>query len=247
MVGGLLGFLVCGPAFGAELLIDAGMNSIGANGQLSSTPNAPWVVEATRGATDPFNDAAASEGFADTDGGGFGLFFKSFVGNPPWDPTAGSVDASIYQDVAGTPGSTYTLTGWWGAEANYSGLNIGGANTIFALDFFGAGDALLSSAELDLEAAGLGGPNAGLNYELFQVMAIAPAGTLTVRARGTMLGGAFFQDPGQALVTDQWSLTSSTDVPVPEPATGILTVTGLLGLAARRKARALGKRVPPKD
>ncbi len=235
----MLGFLATAPVFGAEILIDTGMNLIGSNGQMSSTPNAPWVVTASRGANLAFNDGAASEAFADQDGGGFGLFFKAFVGNPPWDPSAGSVDAHIYQDAAATPGTSYTLTGWWGAEANYSGLTAAGANTIFALDFYGAGDSLISSAELDLEAAGLGGAVPGLNYEQFQVTAIAPAGTLFVRARGSMLDGMFFQDPGQALVTDNWSLTETDSEidPVPEPATGTLTVLGLLGAAVRRKLR----------
>lgn len=236
MVCGVLALLTCGPSFGAEILLDPGMNLVGANGQLGSTPNAPWVVVASRGANPVFNDAAASEAFADTDGGGFGLFFKAFVGNPPWDPTIGSVDAHIYQDVAGTPGDKYTLTGWWGAEDNYSGLNIQGANTIFALDFLGPGNVLIGSAELDLEAAGLGDVTTpfGLDYEQFQVSAIAPAGTVTVRARGSMLDGVFFQDPGQALVTDQWSLTSDGDR-VPEPVTSGLVVLGLLGVAARRR------------
>jgi len=246
---GMLGFLATAPVFGAEILIDTGMNLIGSNGQLSSTPNAPWVVTASRGANLAFNDGAASEAFADQDGGGFGLFFKAFVGNPPWDPTAGSVDAHIYQDAAATPGTSYTLSGWWGAEDNFSGFSTAGANVIFALDFYGAGDTLLSSAELDLEAAGLGDPaSPGLNYEQFQLSAIAPAGTLTVRARGSMIAGVFFQDPGQALVTDNWSLTETDSAPdpVPEPATGTLMVLGLLGAAVRRKVSGLKKtRVPP--
>jgi hypothetical protein len=242
--------LASAPAFGSEILLDPGMNLVGANGQLGNTPNPPWVIEATRGAALMFNDGAASEAFADVDGGGFGLFFKAFVGNPPWDPTAGSVDVHIYQDAAATPGTSYTLSGWWGAEDNYSGLHTPGANTIFALDFLGAGDVLLASAELDLEAAGLGGPmNPGLNYELFQLMSVAPAGAQTVRARGSMLNGAFFLDPGQALVTDAWSLTEtdSTRTPVPEPATGALTALALLGAAVRRKVQTLRerKRVPP--
>jgi hypothetical protein len=225
----VLGLLACGANFASAQLVDGGMNSVGPNGQLGNTPNAPWVVAATRGATNPFDDGAASEGFADHDGGGFGLFFKAFVGNPPWDPTAGSVDANIYQDVAGTAGKTYTLTGWWGAEANYSGLNTPGANTIFALDFYN-GATLLSSAELDLEAAGLGGLDPGLNYEEFSVSAVSPAGTTTVRARGSMVDGVFFQDPGQALVTDQWTLTA-----VPEPGSAILAAVALMGLVARRR------------
>jgi MYXO-CTERM domain-containing protein len=235
---GVVGLLACGQSFGTELLIDPGMNSIGPNGQLGHTPDAPWVFTASRGANLAFDDGATSEAFADHDGGGFGLFFKAFVGNPPWDPTAGSVDAHIYQDVAGTPGTTYTLTGWWGAEDNYSGLHTPGANAIFALDFLTGGGGLIGSTELDLEAAGLGDPSlAGFNYEQFVIMAVAPAGTVTVRARGSMLDGVFFLDPGQALVTDQWSLTARS-TPTPEPGTALmggLAALALLGSARRRR------------
>jgi hypothetical protein len=237
MIGicGVVGLLASGQSFGTEILIDPGMNSVGPNGQLGNTPDAPWVFTASRGVNLAYDDGAASEAFADVDGGGFGLFFKAFTGNPPWDPTAGSVDAHIYQDVPGTPGTTYTLTGWWGAEDNYSGLHTPGANAIFALDFLAFGGGLIGSAELDLEAAGLGDPILpGLNYEQFMVMAIAPAGTVTVRARGSMLDGVFFQDPGQALVTDLWSLTARSTA-VPEPGTA-LTI-GLAALAMLRFAR----------
>ncbi len=227
------------PAFALPILLDPNMNSVGANGQLGPTPNAPWVVEASRGANIAYDDGASSEAFADHDGGGFGLFFKAFTGNPPWDPTAGAVDVHIYQDAAATPGNTYTLTGWWGAEDNYSGLHTPGANTIFALDFFDGVGGIISSAQLDLEAAGLGDPGiVGLNWEQFMVAAVAPAGAVTVRARGSMLDGAFFMDPGQALVTDEWSLNEEAGrTVVPEPATGALTLVALSALALRRRAR----------
>ena len=241
MVWAVLGLLACGQSFGAQLLVDPGMNIIGPNGQLGNTPNAPWAVTASRGANLVYDDGAASEAFADVDGGGFGLFFKAFTGNPPWDPTAGSVDANIYQDVAGTAGVKYTLTGWWGAEDNYSGFATAGANVIFALDFYGAGNVLIGSAELDLEAAGLGDAAPGLNYKQFAISAIAPAGTVTVRARGSMIDGVFFQDPGQALVTDAWSLTDDASRVVPEPGTALtsgLAALGLLGFALRRRHKS---------
>ena len=100
----------------ANDLVDPGMNSVGPNGQLGNTPTPPWTLTAQRGANLNFDDGASSEAFADHDGGGFGLFFKAFIGNPPWDPTAGPVDVHISQSVPGSPGLTYTLTGWWGAE-----------------------------------------------------------------------------------------------------------------------------------
>jgi hypothetical protein len=227
-----LGLLACGSSVAsATLLVDGGMNLVSVQNQLGSTPNPPWVVAASRNDVPGFDDGAASESFADHDGGGFGLFFKAFVGNPPWDPTAGTVDASIYQDVAGTPNTLYQLTGWWGAEANFSGLNTPGANVIFALDFYSGSGSLISSASLDLEAAGLGGPDPGLNWEKFTLSAVSPAGTATVRARGSMLEGAFFQDPGQALVTDEWALNV-----VPEPSSIMLGGIALLGLVSRRRA-----------
>lgn len=223
---------VAGVAGAQNLLIDPNMNSVGPNGQLGNTPNAPWVLVAGRGANLAYDDAAASEAFADHDGGGFGTFFKAFTGNPPWDPTLGAVDASIYQDVAGVGGAKYALTGWWGAENNFSGLNTPGPNVFFALDFLTAGGLLISSTSLDLEAAGLGdvSTSGSLDYEKFSVTATAPPGTATVRARGTMVAGVFFQDPGQALVTDEWGLTR-----VPEPTCLALVGLGVAGLAAARR------------
>jgi hypothetical protein len=233
MVLVVLGLLACGMnmASAQEVLINGKFNAVDPAGtqQLGGTPTG-WTFDAERGLDLTYQDAAASEAFADVDGGGSGLFFKAFTGNPPWDPTAGDVDVDVYQDNPGTPGMKYVLTGWFGAEANYSGLNTPGANSLLGLDFLGPADLLLGSAELDLEAAGLGGPNAGLNYEQFMVMAVAPAGTVEVRARITMVDGVFFQDPGQAFVADCLSL-----VCVPEPSTALMGGLALLGMIARRR------------
>ncbi|MDZ4658002.1 MAG: PEP-CTERM sorting domain-containing protein [Bythopirellula sp.] len=234
LVLAFLGLVACGMsvANAQEVLINGKFNDLepGGTQQFGQTPTG-WTVVASRGADLAYQDLLASEGFPDVDGGGSGLFFKAFTGNPPWDPTAGDVDGSIYQDNPGTPGMKYILTGFFGAEANYSGLNTPGGQSILALDFLGAGDTLIGSAELDLEAAGLGGPNPGLNYEEFMLMATAPAGTVEVRTRITMLDGVFFQDPGQAFVADCLSLRC-----VPEPTTALLAGLALVGLVVRRRS-----------
>lgn len=216
----------------ATLLVDSNMNLIGPNGMLSDTPNAPWVVTAERGGT-AFLDGASSEVWADHDGGGTGLYIRGWNGNPPWDPTTGPLDVDIHQDVIGQAGVIYSLTGWWGAEANFSGFVTPGANAIFALDFLNGVGGLLASVELDLEAAGLGGGPTGLNFEQFSLSGTAPNGTAVVRARGSLLDGVFYQDPGQALVTDEWSLTAATSIP--EPSTAALWCVGLSLIAARRR------------
>jgi hypothetical protein len=230
----VLGLVACVASVvsAQNLLTDPGMNSVGPNGQLGPTPDPPWVVNAARGGVGGYNDGAASEAFADVDGGGFGLFYKAFTGNPPWDPTAGSVDADIYQDIPGTPGMKYILTGWWGSEPNWSGHVTPGSNAEFALDYFDGGGGHIGSSILDLEpglAANLGNGNP-LNYAEFMVMGVAPAGTATVRARGSMIDGVFNQDPGQALVTDFWSLEC-----IPEPASVMLVGLAVAGLAGFRR------------
>ena len=47
-----------------------------------------------------------------------------------------------------------------------------------------------------------------------------------------MNDGVFFQDPGQALVTDFWELTC-----VPEPASVMLCLIGMLGVVGLARRR----------
>lgn len=203
---------------------------------------ADWVNEGTRAITGPYEDEMSSEPWAGpaptpvtSDGTGLAspngcggldcaVFFKPFSGNA----SNGAATGHLYQHHPATPGLTYTLTGWAGAEPNFLG------SAQFALDFLNAGGTTVSSAELDLIAAGLFTDN-GLpfDYKEFSVSATAPDGAATVRARASMLDAT--GNPlggGQAFVVDDFSLTA-----VPEPSSATLAIAGLIvaGAAYRRR------------
>ena len=118
----------------------------------------------------------------------------------------GRVTANLYQDVAGSAGAAYTLTGWAGAEPGYVGLSDPTVGSLFAIDFFDAGDVLLGSATQSL-VPGLGSTGNPFGYDQYTVAGIAPAGTAKVRARATM-ADAYGGSGGQAFVVDAFSLTS---------------------------------------
>src|SRR5690606_35379046 len=108
-----------------------------------------WVNEGTRSITGPYEDELTSEPWAGlsptpvtSDGSGLsspdgcdgpdcGVFFKAFTGNT----ANGAATGHLYQDVPGTPGVEYTMTGWAGAEANTLA-----AGFEFALEFLDAGN-----------------------------------------------------------------------------------------------------------
>lgn len=182
----------------------------------------PWAGPApTPVTTDGNLNPPPPEGFGGPDGG---VFFKPFSGNL----TDGAATAHLQQAVPGTPGLEYTLTGWAGAEANALMRR-----AVMALDFLDAGSLVLSSAELDLTAAGLFVPNGQpFNYKQYQVVGIAPPNTASVRARVSMIDA--LSNPsggGQAYVVDDFELT------VPEPSTIAATVlVALVMFAACRRA-----------
>src|ERR1041385_7030202 len=72
------------------------------------------------------------------------VFFKPFSGND----VDGAATGHLYQDVPGVAGRTYTFSGWAGGEANAL------AGLLFAIDFFDGSSTLISSATLDVVAAG---------------------------------------------------------------------------------------------
>ena len=131
-------------------------------------------------------------------------------------------------DRVAVPGATYTLKGWAGAEANYLATK-----TVFAIDFLNGANVRIGGSELDLVVAGLFTANgAPFNYKEYSLSSVAPAGTLFVRARVSMIGG--LSNPaggGQAFVVDDFTL-------VPEPAGMSALALGCLApLARRRRSR----------
>jgi hypothetical protein len=162
------------------------------------------------------------EGFGGPDGG---VFYKAFTGN---NTTDGPATVHLSQTFAATPGLTYLLTGWAGAEANFLGTGE------FAIDFLNGGGGLISSAALNLNAAGLFVVNGQpFNYKEYQVQGVAPAGTTSVRARTSLLNG--LSNPaggGQAFVVDDFTFQA-----VPEPAAiGVLALVAC-GATLRRRVK----------
>lgn len=206
-----------------------------------------WVNTGSRTISGPYEDEMSSEPWAGpaptpvtTDGNlnpphpeGCGgpdcaVFFKPFSGNT----ASGAATGHLYQDVAGTAGVLYTMTGWAGAEPN---ALMGAAQ--FAIEFLGAGDSLISSVVLDLLPTLFIDNGLAFDYKEYTLSGIAPAGTLEVRIRASMINAtANPAGGGQAFVVDDFTLTSDASS-VPEPGTIALLGLGLAGLAASRRRR----------
>lgn len=200
-------------------------------------PITNWTKDESKTFSGPTTDLSSLEPWAGpaptpVTVGDHGIFFKAFQGNIT---TGDLATAHIYQDVAGTPGVKYVLTGWAGSEANYSG-NIPGSPTksLLAIDFLDAASSVLSSSVLNMVLGVGGGNNPPFGYQQFSVSGVAPVGTASVRARVSMVDG--YSNPaggGQAYVADDFVL-----VGVPEPATFALVglaVAGLVGIRRRSK------------
>lgn len=188
-----------------------------------------WVNEGFRAISGPYEDELSSEPWAgpsptpDTSPDDYGVFFKPFSGNL----TDGAATGHLYQDNPATPGFIYLFTGWAGAEAN---ALMGDA--VFALEFLDAGNSVLAgSAQLSLLPT-LTTPNGEpFNYKQYSLIATAPAGTVNVRTRVSMIDAlANPAGGGQAFVVDDFELSV-----IPEPTTLALFGLGLAAFAIRRR------------
>jgi hypothetical protein len=168
-----------------------------------------------------------------------GFWGKSFSGS-----AADPANADLYQDNPGAPGFKYTFSGWARFEQFYAGgfvlapaldpvtgqfvLSPSPTDTFFAIDFLDGGGNTLSSAQLELFADGQ------LNnqpYKQHTISAISPAGTVTVRARASMVN-AIPTFGSQSVFFDDFRLEG---VQIPEPASVALVAIGLVGLLGIRR------------
>lgn len=200
-----------------------------------------WVNEGNRAIGGPYEDEMSSEpwagpaptpvtndGFNVTTGQptpnepDWGVFFKPFSGGG----ANGAATGHLYQTVAGTPGLTYTFTGWAGAESNAMMQD-----AVFALEFRNAAGGVISTSTLSLLPTLFVDNGQPFDYKFYTLSGLAPAGTAFVRARVSMIGAT--NNPaggGQAFVVDDFTMTA-----VPEPAT--IAVLGLGAAALLRRRR----------
>lgn len=226
-----LGLAALGARVANAALINGNLDATSVSSQVLATP-ASWIAFANKSISGPFTDGLSSETFADFPAaGGFGVFLKPFQGS-----TTDRITAGIYQDNPATPGLTYTLTGYAGAEANYIGLTDPTVGSEFHLQFLNSANAVIGDTTLNLVVNGqhvLGSANGNpFGYFDYTLSATAPAGTVSVRALAEMVNA--YANPlggGQAFVVDTFALT------VPEPSSISLAVLGLGGLLAFRKRR----------
>jgi hypothetical protein len=205
-----LGFMAGGAGvMKANDLFNDKLDDLSVSSQNAPTPTG-WIVDASLTISGPSTDGASSETFANVRGpGGFGLFFKPFIGTLGF-PADDRLTVHFYQDNPTTPGTKVTLSGYAAAEANYCGrfnTNSPPPKTLFVVQFLDGANSVLASNAYDLAAAGLPVGTGGAATLFTTPQFTAPAGTVTVRAGASMLD-AYGTTGGQAFIVDAFDLES---------------------------------------
>ncbi|WP_146402016.1 hypothetical protein [Pseudobythopirellula maris] len=147
----------------------------------------------------------------------FGIWLRPFVGNQnDLEGTNSQTNAYLSQTVPATSGTNYTFTGWSKWEQNYSGavgaldfLSPSGGGTsptesMFEVAFLDGGGAVLGApVALDLRTVQFG----DANWRQHEVMATAPAGTVSARVTASATDMIINIDPEQSAFYDNFSLT----------------------------------------
>ena len=210
-----------------------------------------WTLQTFRTNSGP-TDTANFPTFADRIApAGRGLWYRAFLGT-----IADPAQAHLSQIVPAIPGQPYRFAGWAHFESYYpaglDNLNSGTGppdptndgpasptDNVFALEFLDAANNVLAgSVQIELRANGQTNDSdtAMRDWMEHTLTGTAPAGTVNVRVRASMVNGVL--NPGvnpQSAFVDDFSLTV-----IPEPSSVILglisiALTGCLGFVRRRK------------
>lgn len=158
-------------------------------------------------------------GFANnTAGGARGLWFRSFEGGLGGDEPS-TVDAILFQNVAGTAGVNYTLSAFFRFETFYTA-----DNTFLTLAFLNSNGQVIGASTLDVQTV----LQNNTGWQEFSVSGVAAAGTTTVQARVTFNNGRLATGNPQSAFVDDLSLV---------PAPGAAAMLGVAGLMAGRRRR----------
>lgn len=208
--------------WGVQLLINPGLDEPPIN-ETDVVTGWTLVEPDVDGLGNPVNSATFVSFRNHNVGGTRALWYRSFVGGfGGVEPL--TVDAHLYQDVTGTPGVGYTLSAWYLYEAYYPGVNpLAVTDTFLTLEFLDAGAGIIASVVQNADDFYPG------TSDWFQVVVngVAPAGTVVVRARSSMIDGVVADGNPQSAFVDDFVL-------VPEPAAAVLLAPALVALLRRR-------------
>ena len=208
-LGSLLAWATAASA--ANVLANPNLDTVAIQNQLGATP-VGWTVDAVKTISGVSSDGGSSETFCNvsppSDPSGYGFFFKPFQGDVS---TEDLMSVFLYQDNPTSPGTKFTLSGYAGAELNYSGFfntNSPPPQTLFVIEFLNNTSTIIQSNSYDLAANGL--PNTGPSGMILMTtpQVTAPAGTVTVRA-GAYMGNTYATVNPQNFFVDSFDLEAT--------------------------------------